>query len=66
MDIVIPIPIAIFATSLPILPNPTIPSVFPLSSAPLEYDFFNSSNLQSPSRGILLLEECKCLTHPNK
>ena len=50
-----PRPKANFATVCPILPKPIMPIDLPLSSIPLEYFFFNSSNLVSPISGILRL-----------
>ena len=60
----IPIPSAIFAVSLPILPNPIIPIVLPLNSTPLANAFFNFLKFESPSSGIDLLDSCKNLTPP--
>ena len=62
----IPIPIAIFATSWPILPKPIIPIFLPANSLPPANDFLSSLNFESPSRGIDLFDSWRNLTHPNR
>ena len=61
-----PKPMALLATSWPILPKPIIPSVLFWSSLPAEYDFFRLLKFVSPSIGILLLALYKNLTILNR